>query len=166
VRSGRVERDLARGITKFAIVERYGRGMTVGASFWELGFDRGAIAWTVNHDHHNLGVIGATDEDMAAAANRCAAIEGGFVIVLQGKVLAELPLPVGGLMSDDDPLRVADAIHRLDALARDMRPAAALADHPTDRITFMNLTCDPWKYSLTDLGLFNVETGERMPVVF
>ena len=41
-----------------------------------------------------------------------------------------------------------------------------IADHPTDRITFMNLTCDPWKYSLTDRGLFNLETQERMPVVF
>ena len=38
--------------------------------------------------------------------------------------------------------------------------------HPTDRITFMNLTCDPWKYSLTDLGLFNLETQTRIPVVF
>jgi adenine deaminase len=166
VRDGRVERDLARGITKFAIVERYGRGMTIGVSFWELGFDQGAIAWTVNHDHHNLGVIGATDEDMAAAADRCAAIEGGVVIVRGGQVVAELPLPVGGLMSDDDPARVAEAIRRLDATARAMKPAASLADHPTDQVTFMNLTCDPWKYSLTDLGLFNVETGVRMPVVF
>ena len=70
VSGGRVQRDLPRGITKFALVERYGKGMGIGLSFWELGFDQGAIAWTVNHDHHNLGVIGATDEDMAVAANR------------------------------------------------------------------------------------------------
>ena len=85
-----------RGITKFAIVERYGKGMSIGVSFWELGFDQGAIAWTVNHDHHNLGVLGATDEDMAVAANRCAAIEGGYVIVKDGKVLAELPCRLAG----------------------------------------------------------------------
>jgi adenine deaminase len=166
VARGRVQRDLTRGITKFAIVERYGKGMSIGVSFWELGFDQGAIAWTVNHDHHNLGVIGATDEDMAVAANRCAAIEGGYVIVKDGKVLAELPLPVAGLMSDADPHEVADKIRRLDAIATELHPAPSLADHPTDRITFMNLTCDPWKYSLTDLGLFNVETQKRMPVVF
>jgi adenine deaminase len=135
-------------------------------SFWELGFDRGAIAWTVNHDHHNLGVFGATDEDMAVAANRCAAIEGGYVIVQDGKVLAELPLPIAGLMSDDDPRIVAEGIRRLDRVAKELRPAPALAEHTTDRITFMNLTCDPWKYSLTDRGLFNLETQERMPVVF
>ena len=166
VSGGRVQRDLPRGITKFAIVERYGKGMSIGVSFWELGFDQGAIAWTVNHDHHNLGVFGATDEDMAVAANRCAAIEGGFVIVKDGKVLAELPLPIGGLMSDDDPAAVADKIRTLDRVASQLRPGPSLAEHPTDRITFMNLTCDPWKYSLTDLGLFNLETRQRMPAVF
>jgi adenine deaminase len=166
VSGGRVQRDLPRGITKFAIVERYGKGMSMGVSFWELGFDQGAIAWTVNHDHHNLGVIGATDEDMAVAANRCAAIEGGYVIVKDGKVLAELALPIAGLMSDDDPVAVAERIRRLDKVATELHPAPSLADHPTDQITFMNLTCDPWKYSLTNLGLFNLETQERMPVVF
>jgi adenine deaminase len=166
VTGGRVQRDLPRGITKFAVVERYGKGMSIGVSFWELGFDQGAIAWTVNHDHHNLGVFGATDEDMAVAANRCAAIEGGYVIVKNGKVLAELPLPIGGLMSDDDPAVVAQKIRILDKVATELRPAPSLAEHPTDRITFMNLTCDPWKYSLTDLGLFNLETQQRMPAVF
>lgn len=166
VSGGRVQRDLSRGITKFSIVERYGKGMSIGTSFWEIGFNQGAIAWTVNHDHHNLGVIGATDEDMAVAANRCAAIEGGYVIVKDGKILAELPLPIAGLMSDDDPRAVADAIRNLDKVAARLSPVASLAEHPTDRITFMNLTCDPWKYSLTDLGLFNLETQERIPAVF
>lgn len=166
VRDGRVQRDLARGVTKFAVIERYGKGMSIGVSFWALGFNRGAIAWTVNHDHHNLGVIGATDEDMAVAANRCAAIEGGFVIVNDGKVLAELPLPIAGLMTDDDPVRVAEQVRTLDRIARELGAAPELADHPTDRITFMNLTCDPWKYSLTDQGLYNLETRERLPVVF
>ena len=96
----------------------------------------------------------------------CAAIEGGYVIAMDGKVLVELPLPIGGLMSDDDPVVVADKIRTLDKVATELRPAPSLADHPTDRITFMNLTCDPWKYSLTDLGLFNLETQERMPAVF
>lgn len=166
VSGGRVQRDLGRGITKFAIIERYGKGMRIGVSFWELGFNQGAIAWTVNHDHHNLAVFGATDEDMAVAANRCAAIEGGYVIVKDGTVLAELPLPIAGLMSDDDPATVAQGIRTLDRIATTLGPSPALAEHPTDRITFMNLTCDPWKYSLTDLGLFDLETQQRLPVVF
>ena len=88
------------------------------------------------------------------------------MIVKDGKVLAELPLPIAGLMSDDDPAAVAATIRKLDQIAKELHPTESLADHPTDRITFMNLTCDPWKYSLTDRGLFNVETQQPMPAVF
>ena len=131
-----------------------------------FGFAHDAAAVVAICKAGGLGVLGATDEEMAVAANRCAAIEGGYVIVKDGKVLEELPLPIAGLMSDDDPTTVADTLRRLDRLAGEFHPAPSLADHPTDRITFMNLTCDPWKYSLTDRGLFNLETQERMPVVF
>jgi adenine deaminase len=166
VRNGLVERDLSNGITKFAIVERYRRTGNIGVSFWELGFKEGAIAWTVHHDHHNLAVTGATDEEMALAANRCAELQGGFVIVRDGKVVAELALPIAGLMTHEAPESVARRITLLDRIANEFQPVPALAGHTTDLLTFMNLTCDPWKYSLTDLGLFNLETQERMPVVF
>jgi adenine deaminase len=166
VRGGLVQRDLARGITKFAIIERYQRTGNIGVSFWELGFTRGALAWTVHHDHHNLSVLGATDEDMAAAANRVAEMEGGFALVQDGKVLADLALPVAGLMTDEDPVAVAGKIRQLDRLANEMNPVPSLRGHTTDLITFINLTCDPWKYALTDQGLFNLETEERMPAVW
>ena len=61
--------------------------------------DPGAIASTVCHDHHNIAVVGADYDDMALAANRLGQIEGGFVVVEGGRVLAELALPVAGLMS-------------------------------------------------------------------
>jgi adenine deaminase len=152
VRDGAVQRDFARGITKLAIVERYKLTGNIGACMWELGFREGAIAWTINHDHHNPGVIGATDEDMAIAANRCAQIDGGYVVVKDGRVLAELSLPIGGLMTHEDP---------------DSGPISskALAEHPSDKITFMNLTCDPYTYALTDLGLFQLKTGKKVPIV-
>jgi adenine deaminase len=166
VRDGRVQRDLPRGITKFAIVERYGRTGNIGISFWELGFSQGAIAWTVNHDHHNLGVIGATDEDMAFAANRVAELQGGFVVAQNSKVLAELALPIGGLMTDEVPQAVAGKIGALNRAANELHPVASLSGRTTDLLTFINLTCDPWKYALTDQGLFNLETQQKMPVVF
>ena len=156
VRNGLVERDLARGITKFAIIERYGRTGNIGLSFWELGFDQGAIAWTVNHDHHNLAVIGATDEDMAFSANRVAELQGGFVIARGGKVLAELALPIAGLMTHEDPHEVARKITTLNRIANELHPVPSLAGRTTDLLTFINLTCDPWKYALTDRGLFNL----------
>lgn len=166
VGNGEVERDIPRGITKFAIVERYRLTGNIGISFWELGFDQGAIAWTVHHDHHNLAVIGATDEDMAFAANRVAELGGGYVIAKDGKVLAELALPIAGLMTDEDPESVARKIRTLDRIANEFHPVPALSGPTTDLITFMNLTCDPWKYSLTDRGLFNVETQEKMKMIF
>jgi adenine deaminase len=166
VKNGLVQRDLSRGITKFAIIERYGRTGNIGISFWEMGFNQGAIAWTVNHDHHNLGVIGATDEEMAFAANRVAELQGGFVLAKDGKVLAELALPIAGLMTHEDPRSVAQKINALNRVANEFGPVASLAGRTTDLLTFINLTCDPWKYSLTDMGLFNLETQQKMPAVY
>jgi adenine deaminase len=166
VRNGLVQRDLARGITKFAIVERYKKTGNIGLAFWEMGFDQGAIAWTVNHDHHNLGVIGATDEEMAFAANRVAELNGGFVVAKNGKVLAELALPIAGLMTHEDPELVAKKINALNRVANEFHPVPSLAGRTTDLLTFINLTCDPFKYALTDMGLFDLETGAMLPAVF
>jgi adenine deaminase len=166
VKNGVVQRDLARGITKFAMIERYKKTGNIGVAFWEMGFDQGAIAWTVNHDHHNLGVIGANDEDMAFAANRVAQLNGGFVVAKDGKVLAELALPIAGLMTHEDPESVAKKIHELNRIANEFHPVPSLAGRTTDLLTFINLTCDPFKYALTDMGLFNLETGARLPAVF
>jgi hypothetical protein len=69
-------------------------------------------------------------------------------------------------MTHEAPQSVARKIEQLDHFANEFRPVASLAGHTTDLLTFINLTCDPWKYVLTDLGLFNLETQERMPVVF
>ena len=165
VRDGAVQRDFARGITKLAIVERYRLTGNIGVCMWELGFREGAVAWTINHDHHNLGVIGATDEDMAIAANRCAEIDGGYVVVKNGKVLAELSLPIAGLMTHEDPDSVADKLEVIDKALSSFGPSAIIAEHPSDKITFINLTCDPYTYALTDLGLFQLKTGKKMPIV-
>ena len=61
---------------------------------------------------------------------------------------------------------MAQKIEALDRVANEFNPIASLAGHTTDLLTFINLTCSPWKYALTDQGLFNLETQERMPVVF
>ena len=63
---------------------------------------RGAIASSVGHDSHNICVVGANEADMAAAVNRLREIEGGFAVAEGGKVIAELALPVAGLMSLDE----------------------------------------------------------------
>ena len=165
VKDGAVQRDHSRGITKLAIVERYRLTGNIGVSLWELGFREGAVAWTINHDHHNLAVIGASDEDMAIAANRCAELNGGYAVVNNGRVVAELSLPIGGLMTHEDPESVAGKLEQLDRALSSFGPAKIIAEHPSDKITFMNLTCDPYTYALTDLGLFQLKTGRKLPIV-
>ncbi len=82
-------------------MERHGRNGNIGRGFVKgFGMRRGAIASSIGHDSHNICVVGADDADMALAANHLATIRGGFAVVEGGRVLADLPLPVAGLMSD------------------------------------------------------------------
>ena len=119
--------DLARDLIRIAVIERHGKNGNRATGFVRgFGLQRGAIASTVCHDHHNIAVVGADYADMALAANRLGQIEGGFVVVEGGKVLAELSLPVAGLMSLESFEHVRD---RLVAL----RAAAAESTDPYDR---------------------------------
>src|SRR5690606_57371 len=93
--------DVERDILKMAVIERHRATGNVGTGCIQgIGLRRGAIAGTVAHDHHNLVVIGADDESMMTAARAVARIGGGLVAVEGTQVLAELPLPVAGLMSE------------------------------------------------------------------
>ena len=83
------------------MLERHGINGNIGRGFVRgFGPLRGAIASTIGHDSHNITVLGSDDGDMATAVNHLIAIQGGAVVVRGGEVLADLPLPVAGLMSD------------------------------------------------------------------
>ena len=99
-----VERHQATG--------RIGRGYVTG-----FGLRAGAIASSVAHDAHNCVVVGADPGDMAAALARIAQLGGGQVAVLDGRVLAEVALPLAGLMSDRPAAQVAEQIRELSAVA-------------------------------------------------
>ena len=100
------ERDLA----KIAVVERHLATGRIGLGFVAgSGLQRGALASTVAHDAHNLVVVGMSDSDMAFAVERLAEIGGGIVAVDGGRVLAECPLPIAGLLSDAPLADVIDA---------------------------------------------------------
>lgn len=93
--------DIGRDILKLAVIERHRHTGHRGLGFLAgTGLKCGAIASSVAHDAHNLIVVGANEMDMAAAANHVRALGGGCVVVRDGEVLAETPLPVAGLMSD------------------------------------------------------------------
>jgi adenine deaminase len=157
VRSGERQIDLDQDVAKLAIVARHGVNGNIGRGFVKgFGLRAGAIASSVAHDSHNISVVGVDDGDMAVAVNRVSAIRGGFVVVSQGRVLAELPLPVAGLMSDQPFETVRDALYPLRAAARSL--GSALTD-PFLQLSFLALPVIP-HLKLTDLGLVDVDRFE------
>jgi adenine deaminase len=144
-----------------AVVERHhatgriGRGFVTG-----FGLRRGAIASTVAHDAHNVAVIGASGEDMATAVARLAEIGGGQVAVLDGAILAEVPLPLAGLMSDRTAAELCAQISALGAGAERLGVTVA---QPFMQLSFIALSVIP-ELRLTDGGLVDVDRFAYVPV--
>ena len=113
--------DPAQGVHKLCVLERHGRGGTIGRGFVKgFGALAGALASSIGHDSHNLIVVGDDDGDMARAVNRLIELQGGCVAVAEGAVRAELPLPIAGLMSDRPFEEVASRLRELRRAARAM----------------------------------------------
>lgn len=158
IENGQSVADVARDILKMAVIERHNATGKLGKGFIHgIGLRRGAIAGTVAHDHHNLVVIGADDASMLAAARAVERMGGGLVAVDGERVLAELPLPVGGLMSDRPIGEVRAALDRLlDVAGREL--GSPLHD-PFMAMSFMALEVIP-SLKLTDVGLVDVDKFE------
>jgi adenine deaminase len=149
--------DLAQDIIKLAVVERHGRTGNIGVgSVSGFGLKRGAIASSIGHDSHNITVVGADDRDMAVAANRLGEMQGGFAVVADGAVLAELALPVAGLMSLLDFEGVREKLIPLRAAAKSL--GVTLAE-PFLQVAFLPLPVIP-HLKITDKGLVDVDRFE------
>jgi adenine deaminase len=154
IQEGNAVADPARDLLKIAVIQRHkGQGSTGLGFIHGMGLRRGAIAGTVAHDHHNLIVIGADDGSMMAAAQAVAEMQGGLVVADGEQILARLPLPIGGLMSDRPVEEVRDSYDHLIAAARTL--GAAFRD-PFMAMSFKALEVIP-KLKLTDRGLVDVE---------
>ena len=113
----------------------------------------GAIASTVGHDSHNLIVVGDNDEDMFAAVDALEESSGGFVVVSKGQILAQLPLPIAGLMSD---LPLQEIIERQEGLLHAFRSIGEYAyGDPFVTLSFIALPVIPY-VRITDMGVFDV----------
>jgi adenine deaminase len=146
--------DPATDVAKVAIVERHGKNGNIGRAFVTgFGMKRGAIASSVGHDSHNICVVGVNDADMAAAVNRLRDIRGGYVVVEGGKILAELALPLAGLMSTGAFEDVRPPLLALRQAAKDI--GCTLAD-PFLTVAFLPLPVIP-HMKITDFGLFDVD---------
>ena len=152
--------DPTRDLVKIAVIERHGVNGNRATGFVKgFGLARGAIGSTVCHDHHNIAVVGADYADMALAANRLVEIEGGFVVVEGGRVLAELPLPVAGLMSLKSFEEVREDLVKLRAAARSL---GVTLEEPFLQLAFLALPVIP-HLKITDMGMVDVDRFEVMP---
>jgi adenine deaminase len=149
--------DLDQDMIKVAVVARHGVNDNIATAFVHgFGMKRGAIASSVGHDCHNIIVVGVDETDMALAVNRLIDIEGGFAVVEGGKVLAELALPVAGLMSLLSFEEVREALIPLRAAAKGL--GVVLAE-PFLQVAFLPLPVIP-HLKITDKGLVDVDRFE------
>ena len=149
--------DPARDLMRIAVIERHGKNGNIATGFVRgFGMQRGAIAATVCHDHHNIVAVGADYGDMALAATRLSEIAGGFVVAAEGRVQAELALPVAGLMSLAPFEEVEERLRSLRSAARDL---GVTLEEPFLQLAFLALPVIP-SLKITDRGLVDVERFE------
>lgn len=154
VKGNETSADLDRDILKVAVIERHGKNGNHANGFVQgFGLKKGAIASTVGHDSHNICVVGANEEDMAIAANRLSDINGGFVVVEDGKVTGEIALPVGGLMSLEPYEHVRDTLHHLRQAAFAL---GATLEEPFLQLAFLPLPVIP-HLKISDRGMVDVD---------
>jgi len=152
--------DPAQDLARITVIERHGKNGNIANGFVRgFALKRGAIASTVCHDHHNIAVVGADYADMALAAQRLGQIEGGFVVVEGGEVLAELALPVAGLMSLEPFEHVRDRLVALRAAARSL---GVELEEPFLQLAFLALPVIP-HLKITDHGMVDVDKFEVIP---
>jgi adenine deaminase len=156
-RGGEREVDLGQDVVKVSVVARHGVNDNMATAFVKgFGMKRGAIASSVGHDSHNLCVVGANEADMAVAVNRLREIEGGFAVAEGGEIVAELPLPVAGLMSLASFEEVHDKLIPLRSAAKSL--GVTLAE-PFLQVAFLPLPVIP-HLKITDRGLVDVDRME------
>jgi len=150
---GAAAADPTRDLAKLAVVERHRGTGNVGVSFARgFGLARGAIASSVAHDSHNVVVAGCDDASMETAVRRAAEIGGGIVVAHGAQVLAEVALPVAGLMSNGRMEDVDLAERKANEATRALGTAV---DHPFMTLAFLALPVIP-ELKLTDKGLVDV----------
>ena len=153
--------DPSRDLLKIAVVERHQASGRMGVGFVRgLGLTRGALASSVAHDSHNIIVAGVAETDLRAAVSAVAAMGGGLAAVADGRILARLPLPVAGLMSQESVQAVSAGMDRLVRAAREL--GSPLKD-PFMTLSFLALPVIP-ELKITDLGLVDVGRFAIVPL--
>ncbi len=153
IADGEIVSDTKRDILKLVVVERHHATGNIGTGLVRgFGLKRGALASSIAHDSHNIIAVGVTDSDIMTAINRIQNLQGGLVVVADEKVLAELALPVAGLLSIETLEAVAAKLAKLDDAAREL---GTVLPSPFGILSFLALPVIP-EIKLTDRGLIDV----------
>ncbi|MGD8553706.1 MAG: adenine deaminase [Anaerolineales bacterium] len=159
---GEIPIDIERDLLKVALVERHrGTGEVQVALVQGFGLDQGcALGSTVAHDSHQMIVVGSDEEAMALAANRLAEIHGGQVVVKDGEVLAEIELPIAGLMSNERAEIVAE---KAEGLLKAFRECGCTLNNANMQLSLLALVVIP-DLRISDKGLVDVNAFEVVPI--
>ncbi len=153
---GEVVPDPERDLAKIVCLERHhGTGRYAVGLVHGFGLKEGALASTVAHDSHHLLLVGMGDDDLRVAAQRIKELGGGQVVIKQGRILAELPLPIAGLLS---PFKAEEVIERLENLKKAAQTLGCNLRDPFMSLSFLALPVIP-KLKITDRGLIDVENA-------
>jgi adenine deaminase len=159
--NGAWQTDSSADIAKLVVIERHGHGGGIGRGFVRgFGLSRGALASTVAHDSHNIICVGASDPDMIVAIHALADMGGGQVVVADGRVIAKLPLPIAGLMSDQP---MASVVQDIECLHDAASKLGCRLSAPFMALSFLALPVIP-HLKLTDQGLIDVDQFKPIPL--
>jgi adenine deaminase len=157
-KNGAIASDTENDILKIAVIERHlGRNNHTLGFVNGFGIKKGAVAATIGHDAHNLSVIGANDADMACAVDQLKKQQGGIAVTLDGKVIANLPLRVAGLMSVE---KAPDVVKKKSEVYDAYRALGGTLDEPIISMSFLQLPVIP-ALKITDKSL--VAMGAQGP---
>jgi len=161
VKDGFVVSDVNRDILKIVVVNRYKDAKVSMGFVTNFGLKSGAIASSVAHDSHNIIAVGVSDEDLCSAVNLIIKHKGGICAVSKSeKIETILPLPIAGLMSDENHDKVSKKYQELDKLAKELGSSLKA---PFMTLSFMALLVIP-SLKMSDQGLFDGEKSDFIDV--
>ncbi|MBM3325077.1 MAG: adenine deaminase [Calditrichaeota bacterium] len=159
--NGKLQADSSQDIAKLVVVERHGKSGDIGKGFVRgFGLRSGALASSVAHDSHNIVCAGMSDNDMLLAVKTLKKLGGGLCVVNNGKALAELALPIAGLVSDKPAREVIESLAKVDKAAKSL---GVKVHAPFMALSFLALPVIP-HLKLTDKGLVDVDAFQIVPL--
>lgn len=153
IKNGSVVSDRERDILKIAVINRYENRPPAIGFIKNFGLQKGAIASSVAHDSHNIVAVGVDDDAICAAVNLIIEEQGGISLV-SDKFREVLPLPIAGIMSDEDGFVIAEKYARLNTLAKKLGTKLSA---PYMTLSFMALLVIP-QLKISDKGLFDSQS--------